>query len=218
MGYAGYVEQRARARALRAQAWTLAEIAAELGVARSSVSIWCRDVEFEPRPRNRGNAVNRKPHPQHLAKLAEIERLKDEALARIGNLSERDLLIAGVALYAGEGSKQGSTVGFANTDPRMVALFRRFLRTFFEVDESRLRVRLYLHEGLDLDAATGFWSGVTGIPASQFGAPYRAVPDSSIRSRKHPMGCPSVRYSSTTVLRTILALGDALLTLRGLPG
>jgi hypothetical protein len=31
--------------------------------------------------------------------------------ARIGQLSERDLLIAGTALYAGEGSKAGHAVG-----------------------------------------------------------------------------------------------------------
>jgi transcriptional regulator with XRE-family HTH domain len=218
VGYAGYVDKRERARELRGRAWTLAEIAAELGVARSSVSVWCRDVVFEPRPRNRGNAADRRPHPQHLAKLAEIERLRDEALARIGTLSERDLLIAGVALYAGEGTKQGSTVAFANTDPRMVRTFLQFLRAFFPIDESRLRVRLYLHEGLDLDAATCFWSEVTGVPADQFGAPYRAVSDSTIRSRKHPMGCPSIRYNSVSLLRAILALIDALLSSKGLPG
>jgi hypothetical protein len=218
MGYAGYVEQRERARSLRGQAWTLAEIATELGVSRSSVSVWCRDVDFEPRPRNRGNAAGRKPHPQHLAKLAEIERLRDEALARVGTLSERDLLIAGVALYLGEGTKQGSSVAFANTDPRMVALFVRFLRTFFEIDESRLHIRLYLHEGLDLVVASNFWSGVTGIPLSQFGAPYRAVADPTMRSRKHVMGCPSVRYNSVSVLRAIISLGDALLGFQGLPG
>jgi transcriptional regulator with XRE-family HTH domain len=212
MGYAGFVEQRAQARGLRAQAWTLAEIAAQLGVARSTVSIWCRDVEFEPRPRSRGNAVKHKPHPQHVAKLAEIQRLRDEALARIGTLSERDLLIAGVALYAAEGAKTTTEVKFANTDPRMISLFLQFLRAFFPVDESRLRMRLYLHEGLDLDAATGFWSDLTRIPAGQFTKPYRAPADPSRRRAKHPMGCPAVSYSSATVLRTILALGDALLS------
>jgi hypothetical protein len=40
----------------------------------------------------------------------------------------------------------------------------RVLRRFFVVDESRLRVHLYLHEGLDLDAANAFWSDVTSIP------------------------------------------------------
>jgi hypothetical protein len=54
---------------------------------------------------------------------------------------------------------------------------RRQARRFFEVDEARLRVRLYLHEGLDLAASVGFWSELTGIPPAQFLKPDRAVPD-----------------------------------------
>ena len=35
----------------------------------------------------------------------------------------------------------------------MIGFFCAWLREFFEVDETRLRVRVYLHDGLDLDAA-----------------------------------------------------------------
>ena len=49
---------------------------------------------------------------------------------------------------------------FANTNPAMIAFFCAWLRRFFTIDESRLRVRVYLHEGLDLDAAEAFWSRV----------------------------------------------------------
>ena len=92
MGYGGKVHEQHRARELRAQAWTLAEIAAELGVSKSSVSLWVRDVDFVPRPRNRGHRTV-KPHPLHVAKLAEIERCRVEGLERIGTLSEREFLV-----------------------------------------------------------------------------------------------------------------------------
>jgi hypothetical protein len=49
MGYAGKVEERERARELRAQSWTLQEIATKLKVSKSSVSLWVRDVDFVPR-------------------------------------------------------------------------------------------------------------------------------------------------------------------------
>ena len=76
----------------------------------------------------------------------------------------------------------------------MVAFFCAWLRRFFTIDESRLRVRVYLHEGLDLDAAEQFWSEITGIPSAQFRAPYRAKPDPSIRRNKHEHGCVYVDY------------------------
>jgi hypothetical protein len=40
MGYGGKVVEQRRARELRAESWTLAAIAAELGVSKSSVSLW----------------------------------------------------------------------------------------------------------------------------------------------------------------------------------
>ena len=98
-------------------------------------------------------------------------------------MSDREFLIVGAALYAGEGFKRDAQAGMANTDPRLLALFVTWLRRHFEVDEVRLRVRLYLHEGLDLEAAEHFWSELLRIPRSQFRTPYRAVPDSTIRAR-----------------------------------
>lgn len=73
MGYRGKVVEQERARALRAEAWTLQEIADELGVAKSSVSLWVRDVAFVPRPRQPG--PNRRPHPSIARKEAEIAEL-----------------------------------------------------------------------------------------------------------------------------------------------
>lgn len=210
MGYRGKQAEQARARELRAESWTLAAIAAELGVSKSSVSMWVRDVPFVPRPRNRG-ASSQRPHPLAVAKAAEVDALAKEGRERIGTLSARDLLVAGTALYAGEGGKTGERVRFTNTDPRMVALFCRWLRTVVAPDESRLRVALYLHEGLDLPAAEAFWSGVTGVPTSQFTRPYRAVPDPSIRSAKHRFGCVTVTYSCAAAHRLIMGLVGGLL-------
>ena len=48
---------------------------------------------------------------------------------RLGALTDRDLLVAGLALYAGEGAKTDGAVKFANSDPRMIAFFLRWLRS-----------------------------------------------------------------------------------------
>jgi uncharacterized protein YjcR len=210
MGYRGKLAERQQARQLRRTGLPLAEIAARLGVSKSSVSLWVRDVEFEPRPLvARGR--RRAPNALQRQKQAEIDQLVEEGRARIGRLSEREFLVVGVALYAGEGSKGDGTVRFVNSDPRMVALFCSWLRHFYEIDESRLRLSLYLHQGLDLSAAIAYWSALTGIPESQFRKPYRAVPDPSIRRAKHVHGCITVSYSCSTTHRSIMGLVGALL-------
>jgi hypothetical protein len=217
MGYRGKLADRERARRLRATGLPLADIAARLGVSKSSVSLWVRDVAFDPRPRStRGRS--RAPNALQRRKQAEIAHLLDEGRDRVGRLSEREFLVAGIALYAGEGSKRDGEVRFVNSDPRMVTFFCSWLRRFFAIDESRLRVRLYLHEGLDLAASTAHWSEVTGIPESQFGKPYRAVADPSIRLAKHVHGCVSIGYSCSATHRSIMGLVGALLGDAAIPG
>jgi transcriptional regulator with XRE-family HTH domain len=217
MGYRGKLAERQQARQLRRAGLPLAEIAARLGVSKSSVSLWVRDVAFEPLPRPvRGR--RRAPNALQRRRQAEIERLLAEGRARIGRLSEREFLVAGVALYAGEGSKGDGRLRFANSDPRIIYFYCCWLRRFFEIDESRLRVQLYLHEGLDLAAAIAYWSALTAIPVPQFGKPYRAVPDSSIRHAKHVHGCVTVGYSCSATHRTVMGLVHALLSGTAIPG
>lgn len=209
MGYGGKFVERERARELRAQSWTLQEIADELGVAKGSVSVWVRDVEFTPKPRNRGHSGHQ-PHPLHLKKLAEIEQCRAEAEAIIGQLTERDLRMFAVGLYAGEGSKTPGSVSMANSNPVLLRVFVAWLRREFDIDESRLRAKLYLHDGLDLGAATAHWSKALDIPEVRFGRPYRAVNDASRRRSKHVYGCATVLYSCTRTHRRVMAMIEAV--------
>jgi hypothetical protein len=213
VGYRGKLEERARARELRAQAWTMPEIAEHLGVSKSSVSLWTRDVEFDPSVR-RSTRTDRRPrgsdHPLRRRKLAEIEAFDAIGRHRFTALSDRELLIAGVALYAGEGAKTDGTVSMANTNPELLRFFVTWLRTCFTVDEARLRAKLYLHEGLDLERSTVFWSRVVEVPTERFGKPYRAVVDASRRHAEHEHGCATVTYACSRTHREIMGLVRAL--------
>ena len=192
------------------------EIAKTLDVAKSSVSLWVRDVAFTPSPRQPG--AHRRPHPFHEAKVRRIAELRVVGRHLIGVPSDEAFIVAGTALYAGEGTKTDGAVVFANSDPAMVRFFCKWLRELFEIDETRLRSRVYLHTGLDLDAAEDFWSATTGIPRSQFGKAYRAVPDPTIRRNKHEHGCAYVNYKCAEVHRSIMGLVEALLSSIDLPG
>jgi hypothetical protein len=195
---------------------TLQDIADELGVSKSSVSVWVRDVAFTPSKRRYG--PHRRSNRLHDKKLAEIAALDRAARNRIGVLSDDAFLAAGVALYAGEGGKTDGDVRFANTDPAMMGVFCAWLRRYFVIDESRLRVRVYLHEGLDIDAAQRFWSNVTGVPLTQFGKAYRAKADPTIRLNKHEHGCAYLTYCCAYTHRAVMGLVRALLSAGAIPG
>ena len=69
---------------MRAQNLTLADIAAVLGVSKSSVSVWFATF---PSPRHRaGDGPQRRTHPARTAKLRQIAALDELGLQRIGTL------------------------------------------------------------------------------------------------------------------------------------
>jgi hypothetical protein len=82
-----------------------------------------RDVAFTPRVANGKRARRHAPNKLQRRKQREIEDLRDEGRRRIGNLSAREFLVAGTALYAGDGSKSDGCVKFTNNDARLVAFF-----------------------------------------------------------------------------------------------
>ena len=67
MGYRGKVNEQEKARTLRAEGRTLQDIADVLGVAKSSVSLWCRDMDVVVSRRPRSG--NLSTHPFHVAKI-----------------------------------------------------------------------------------------------------------------------------------------------------
>jgi hypothetical protein len=219
MGYRGKLDEQVRARHLRGRGWTLQEIADELGVAKSSVSVWTRDVVVPesgaPPARRR---VTGDDHPARRRRLAELREICVAASGTIRSLSEREHLVAGLGLYAGDGGKTEKEVRFTNSNTELIVFFCAWLRRFFVIDEPRLRVRIYLHEGLNLERAVAHWSAATEIPEGQFLKPYRAVPRESIRHNKHEHGCAHIVYNCTRTQREILALTDAMVRVIVAPG
>ncbi|HVE62804.1 MAG TPA: hypothetical protein VNB94_03230 [Mycobacteriales bacterium] len=205
------LEVREQARALRASGMTIKAIAAALCIPVGTLHPWIRDLPGPPRDLWRPPARLTKGalHDRKLAEIAECDRWGQ---ARMTGLSPDAFLAAGVALYAGEGSKTDGDLKLVNTNPAIIRFYLRWLREHFEIDEARLRAYLYLHEGLDLDAAVSFWVELTNIPADQFGKPYRAVPDATRRSAKHVMGCLAVSYGSSRMHRQVMGLCRGLLS------
>ena len=111
MGYRGKLVEREQARRLRASGLPMAEIAARLGVSRSSVSLWARDVPFEPHPRGTGGR-RRAPNALQRRKQAEIDHLLAEGRDRLGRLSEREFLVAGSHCTRARGAR--GTAGFVS--------------------------------------------------------------------------------------------------------
>jgi transposase-like protein len=169
---------RERAVAMRREGRSYREIGAAVGVAKSTLSLWLRDVpltEDQQRALDlRGPAATRK-NAQAARANATRRRLHVQATARdqITHLSESELFLAGVVAYWAEGTKNkpwrfGQGLIFMNSDPGLIRLFLRWLH-LVGVEPDRLRFRLTIHESADAAAALAYWSEIVGAGQESFG-------------------------------------------------
>jgi hypothetical protein len=171
----------AQARELRVQGHDYEEIANHLGVSKSSVSLWVRDVpvpsrlSYEEIRRRAAEGAHRYWAVER--EIREARRASERAIAaaEIGELTDREILIAGALTYWCEGSKnkphrRNDRVVFINSDPALITFFLRFLDVA-GVTRDDLIFRVYIHENADAEAAQQFWLELVGAQPSQFRRP-----------------------------------------------
>jgi hypothetical protein len=169
---------RAKAVAMRQEGRSYSEIQAVVGVSKSTLSLWLRDV---PLTEDQQRALDTRT-PQTATRRARAirasaaqrrARIQAEARAQIANVSESELFVGGVIAYWAEGAKNkpwrtGQSVKFMNSDPRLIQLFLAWLR-LVDVSPDRLIFRLHIHQSADALEAVAYWSAVVDAPPSQFG-------------------------------------------------
>jgi len=116
---------------------------------------------------------------------------------KLSTLEER-LKLTGVMLYWCEGrkgSKGHEMIDFVNSDPEMIGIFMKFLRTICGVKESKLRVLLYCYNNQNIESLLKFWNKITKIPINQFSKPYVRIDFNINKQNKMPYGLIHVRYA-----------------------
>ncbi len=169
---------RAKARELRLQGLDYEEIVARLGVSKSSVSLWVRDL---PRPgrvapeecaKRTAERMRRYWTAERPVRAARRAAASAAAAAGIGGLTDREILIAGAVAYWCEGAKnkpyrRANRVTFVNSDPELISFFLLFLDTA-GVHRSDLAFQLQIHETAEVESAERFWLTLTAARSEQF--------------------------------------------------
>lgn len=106
-------------------------------------------------------------------KRLELKQSEIKAVNSINNLDENTAKVFASILYWCEGAKYPSSnkVDLANSDPKLLKTFIKLLRTGFNLDESKLRVKLQIHDTHSFKRIKKYWSDVLNIPVSQFMKP-----------------------------------------------
>lgn len=173
--------ERLQARELRRKGESIREIAKKVSVARSTISLWCRDIALTNDQlealveRDRLGGARGRVVAAELAKKRKNERVslnEKVGFERIGKISNRELFLVGIALYWAEGSKgvRSERFVFVNSDPKMIVVMIRWLRECIHVNDEDIVCRVGINEAHRerIKDVENYWSNVTGIQLSQF--------------------------------------------------
>ncbi len=165
--------EKTKAIALRREGKTYSEIMKVVPVAKSTISLWLREVGLSVPQQHvltakkiaaskRGGLAKRKQ------RIDRTSTIFEEAKAEIGTLSKRELFLIGVALYWAEGSKQkehnvSEPLVFGNSDPNMIECFLRWLN-LVGVQDLDVCYELYIHKSGNVERAKQFWVKIIKQP------------------------------------------------------
>ena len=174
------IELRKKAIDFRKRGKTYSEILKNIPVAKSTLSLWLRGVGLSVRQRQR-ITEKRKQAQMRGADARRADRLKrqsdlvQKAKIEVGHMSKRELWLIGIALYWAEGSKEkeykpGSRTSFSNSDPKMIALFIKWLKDCIHITNDDLMLSIYIHESHAerVNAVRNYWSNSLKLPVSFF--------------------------------------------------
>lgn len=207
--------EREKAVLLRRRGKSISEIADELKMNKSTVSIWCRDVRLAEAQQKRIALRQSRGGRIGLLKAAEMKRTRriedtrrqySLGAADVGQITPRDIFFLGLGLYWGEGYKKGSgEFGFTNSNPAIIRAFLTWITKTYGVKKQDLILRVSInqrHRDKTL-ASIRYWSRITGARPDQF------TKTSLIRAPQHKIFVNSDSYYGT--LRIKVRRGTSLL-------
>jgi hypothetical protein len=165
--------ERREARCLRRDGHSLREIERRLGVSRSSVSLWVRDIQLTDEQiaelaRRSATSPGQRAGAAANAALGLARRRSYQTGGRIRARGRQGLHIAGCMLFWAEGDKCRGSVRLANSDPALLKLFMRFLRECYcaPIERVSITCNLFADHLAQQREIEQFWLDTLSLPGT----------------------------------------------------
>lgn len=173
---------RQKAINLRKHGKTYSQIKKELGISKSTLSDWLskypltqKQLEFlqQNRKYSRQLAIEKTIIVKRKKREERIKSIYDEQKQYWVSLSKKELELAGIFLYWGEGNKRlDGPVFLNNTDPKVMKFTLYWFKNGLNIPQEKIKVDLHLYNDMNIKEELVFWSKTLDIPLSQFRKPY----------------------------------------------
>ncbi|MFA5753871.1 MAG: hypothetical protein WC905_00725 [Patescibacteria group bacterium] len=188
-----------KAKNLRRQGYSYREISERLNIAKSTARLWTSKETISEIGKKRMNNLivcsqikarhilldKQKKYQRELAKECSV-------LKNRHRYSKDDLKLFLSLIYWAEGAKTERRLGFTNSDPEMIKVYLKLLRSSFPIKEEKISAVLHLHDYHNRQEMIDFWSKVAGIDKKRIGIYNKK--HSGLRKKEGYKGCISIRY------------------------
>ena len=165
---------------LRKSGVSIGKIEHHLGIPRSTLSSWFKNIELTPAQkkkllrdwRNGLVKARKKAVRWHNAqKESRFQEAKKQAQDVINNIDTHNLQILELALamlYLGEGTKKKIETSLGSSNPFILRFFLGALKRIYNVSIKKVGCQLYLRADQNPQAMRRYWAKQLGLPIASF--------------------------------------------------
>jgi hypothetical protein len=203
------VQEKKTAVSLRKKGYTYREILAVVPVAKSSLSLWLKDMPLTKseksalKDRKDSNISRGRIKVAGILRTKRLVREKEqwiEAELAFQKYLNEPFFHTGLALYWAEGGKRTDQWQFVNSDADMQALMIRWLVTYANVKKNDLRFRLYIHKAYKSEECDSWWAKALEVNSAQFLKTIIKPSNLGIKKRPNYRGCLRIEVRSSKSL------------------
>lgn len=161
VAYSDY--KRKQCVSLRRQGWSLNRLALELEIAKSTASLWCREITLNDAAIKQ--LIEKGFAAQAISAVNRSKTYKDAVEAAIKDADalwlcwkDDPLFTLGVGLYMGEGSKRSVAFSLANSDAGIIQTWITWCKTFAK--DKKFLARIVVHSKDQVEPAKLFWENI----------------------------------------------------------
>ncbi len=199
---------------LRKQGRSYNEIASELNVAKSSLSLWLRDINLTDEQNSAlymrlKDRISRGRLQTSIAlrarRMVRENKVFGEAEKEFKLFFKDPFFCMGVSLYWAEGAKKNNYFAFVNSDPQMLVFMVRWIKKYLVSDFSLIKYRLFIHIPYKEENLEDFWVKLLKIPNGKlYKTIYKPTPHTTKKNLNYK-GCLRIDITRIDVLRKVVA-------------
>lgn len=215
-----WYELKGKAIKLRKEGLSIRKIENCLGIPRSTLSGWLRNIELTPEQkeklkRNQYNilAKTRKKavlwHNQQKEKR--LQKAREEALKTLENIDVNDKNTAELALaflYLGEGAKKAQETAMSNSDPLTLRFFLMMMKKVYNLKNEQISCDLNLRADQNPQEMKKFWSKALQLPLSNFKGVQVDKRTIGSKTYSHYKGICNVRCGNVAIQRKLVNISN----------